>query len=143
KSSEIAIVLDHPTEAEANADLWFRGKRGGAGELLKTSIEGMGYKVEDLYVCSALNCRPQANKKALLKKAMLSCKRRLVSELKAAGVKKVLCVGAVGFSALMSEEKLLAITNVRGCWKQAYGMNVMATLPPAFVIGQPDYFRDF
>jgi uracil-DNA glycosylase family 4 len=142
-TAEIAIVLDHPSEAEAAREYFTAGRRGGQGELLEQAIAAMGYSLDEVYVCSALNCRPQAGKKALMKKAMIACRTRLVQELKMAGVKKVLCVGAVGYSALVSSDKLLAVTKIRGRWKQAYGMNFMATLPPGFVLGDSSYFRDF
>lgn len=144
ESAEVAIVMDWPSESQDKKDDWFKGKRGGQEALLRGTLEGAGVDPDTLYFCSALNCRPNPKKKALHKKAMLSCRRRLIAELKAAGVKKVLCCGPIGYSALMSSEKVLAITKVRGRWKEAYGMQIMATLPPGFVFGKEkaDYFRD-
>lgn len=141
---EIAVVLDWPSEQQDKHQSWYKGKRGGQEALLVSTIEAAGYDPLKIYFCSALNCRPNKDKKAMHKKAMLACKRRLVTELKSAGVKKVLCCGPIGYSALMSSEKLLAITKVRGRWKQAYGMSILATLPPGFVFGKDkaDYFRD-
>lgn len=138
----IAVVLDHPTEAEETRDAFMAGKRGGASDLLRTTLEAAGLDPKELYVCSALNCRPNVSKKAMLKKAMLSCRERLLQELKEANIEKVLSVGSIAYSALMSSPTHLAVTKIRGRWKQAYGMNVMATLPPGFVLGEPDYFRD-
>jgi uracil-DNA glycosylase family 4 len=142
-TADVAIVFDHPSEAEDARGEWLAGKRGGVGDLMRGAMEHYDADPHQTYLCSALNCRPQAGKKALMKNAMIACRERLVQELKVAGVKKVLCVGAVGYSALTSSKKLLAVTKIRGRWKQAYGMNVMATLPPGFILGDPAYFRDF
>lgn len=144
--AEVAIVVDFPSEMEDSHDEWMVSKRGGAGELLRKSIEALGVDIEDLYICSAVNCRPNPQKKAMVKNAMLSCRERLLDELKHAGVKKVLSVGPLAYSALMSFEKVEAITKVRGRWREAFGMQVMATLPPSFMFAGEegrDYFRDF
>lgn len=141
--AEVAIVLDFPTEREVNGDQWLKGGKGSAAQLILNVLDAMGVEQEDVYVCSAVNCRPNAKKQAMLKNAMLACRTRLIQELKEAGVKKVLCMGTLGFSALMSSDKNLPITKVRGRWRQAYGMNVMATITPGLVIVEPGFFRDF
>lgn len=143
EKADMAIVLDAPTAMEGKADEWLRSKRGGAGALLSTTIEAAGGVIADMYVCSAINCQPDMKKSAMVKNAMLSCRERLLYELKAAGVRKVLSIGPVGYSALMSIDRVAPITKVRGRWKQAYGMNIMATVPPGFCLGNPDFFRDF
>ncbi|MBA2724746.1 MAG: hypothetical protein H0U53_02050 [Actinobacteria bacterium] len=143
---DVAIVIDAPTDGEVKHQRWLAGSRGGASRLLHATLEAAGADVEQLYFASALNCRPNPKKKAMQKRAMISCRERLVNELKAEGIKKVLCIGPVGYGALMSSDRLPAITNIRGRWKHAYGMDVLATLPPGFMFGSPakaDYFRDF
>jgi DNA polymerase-1 len=141
-NAEVAIVLDWPSEQESKADEWLVGKRGGASELLRTLLLHYESDLEKLYICSAVNCRPNPKKKAMQKKAMTACRERLVNELREAGVKKVLCVGPLGYGALTTSKALPAITKVRGRWKKAFGMDVIATLPPGFAIGEPEYFRD-
>lgn len=138
---ELAVVLDSPNESEAKYGTWLHGKRGGASALLRQVLEHY-VDLDDVYFCSAVNCRPNPKKKAMQKNAMHGCRGRLVGELREAGVDKVLCVGPMGYGALTSQKALPAITKVRGRWKQAYGMNVMATLPPGFAIGEYEYFRD-
>ena len=139
---DTALVVDWPSEIEEKRNTWLAGKRNGANDLLRALLEAQGVNIDDLYICSAVNCRPNAKKKAMQKNAMLACRERLIQELKDAGIKKVLCVGALGYSALMSSPKLDAVTKIRGRWRDAYGMKIMATLPPGFVFGTPDYFRD-
>lgn len=137
----VAIVFDSPTENEVKHGRWLAGPRGGAAELLRTLL-GEFTELNDLYFTSAVNCRPNPKKKAMQKNAMHACRERLVYELQDAGVEKVLCTGPIGYGALMSQKALPAITKVRGRWKKAFGMDVMATLPPGFAISQPEYFRD-
>lgn len=144
--AEYAIILDAPTESEGKVDRFFAGKRGGPGALLEATIGAAHGELDDLYIGTAVNCRPNVKKKAMQKNAMIACRERLLEELKEAGVKKVLSVGAMAYSALMSSDKLLAPTKIRGRWRQAYGMDVLATIPPGFMFGKReniDYFRDF
>lgn len=128
---------------EAKRSTWLTGKRGGAQQILLQTLEAVGINVDDIYVCSALNCRPNTTKPAMLKRGMLACRERLIDELKAADVDKVLCVGAIGWSALMSSDKLLPITKQRGRWRKAFGWDVMATLTPGMMFSDADWFRDF
>lgn len=140
--ADVAIVLDFPTGKEISRNKWFSGGRGSAAELVLNILDGLKIKQEDLYICSALNCRPNPEKKAMVKNSMLACRNRLIQELREVGVKKVLCMGSVGFSALMSQKKVLPITKIRGRWCKAFGMEVMATIPPGLVIMESGYFRD-
>jgi uracil-DNA glycosylase family 4 len=123
---EVAIVLDYPTSIEVGRDKLISGD---SGLLLKKVLLSHGIRVEDCYVTTALNCRPQVNKEAMLKKAMLSCRDRLLYELKAAGVRKVLSVGTMGYSALSRADKNLSITKVRGKWYNHFGMMILPTVP--------------
>lgn len=143
REAEIAIVVDFPTEREAKRDQFLDGGKGSAAQLVLSVLDQIGIDQENVYVCSAVNCRPNPTKQAMLKNAMKACRTRLVQELKEAGVKKVLCMGTLGFSALMSSDKNLPITKVRGRWRQAFGMNVMGTIAPGLVIVEPGFFRDF
>lgn len=141
--AELAIVFDFPTQREAARDRWLDGGKGSAAQLVLNVMDGLGIEQDEVYLCSAVNCRPNVKKQAMMKNAMLACRTRLIQELREAGVKKVLCMGTLGYSALVSSDKLLPITKVRGRWKQAYGMNVMATIAPGLVIVEPGFFRDF
>lgn len=142
-TSEVAIVFDSPAQMAHSKDDWYAGRPGSAGSLIKQCLEGVGIDLSEVYTCSALNCRPNFKKDAMIKKAMLSCRPRLIEELKQANVSKILCLGPVGYSALMSAERVLPITKNRGKWQQAFGMNVLATFAPDFLVAVPDWYRDF
>lgn len=139
--SEFAVVIDSPSEGEVKGGRWLVGRKGGAQALLRELL-GAYANLDDIYFTSAVNCRPNPTKKAMQKKAMLACRDRLVKELVDSGIEKVLCIGPMGWGSIMDEKTLPAITKVRGRWREAHGMQVMATLPPGFAIGEPEYFRD-
>jgi len=137
--ADVAIVVDFPTDVEHKRD---RFLQSDSGHLIRAVLAGHGLEVDDCYITSALNCRPPKGKEALLKKAMQSCKPRLIGELKKVGASKVLCLGPVGFSSLMSADKVLPITKVRGRWHQRFGWNILATFNPTMVMGENEFFRD-
>lgn len=139
EQAEIAIVFDFPTEREAKRG-WLKGAQGSGSELMSQILKGLGVDRDEVYICSALNCRP--NPKKTMKPYMLACRKRLIRELRAAGVKKVLAMGPVAYSSIVSADKVLPITKVRGRWKKAYGMNVLGTVGPGLCIAEPGFFRD-
>lgn len=138
--ADIAVVVDHPTDIEAKKDTFLESD---SGHLVRMVLQANGIDPDEVYLCSALNCRPVKDSEAMKKNAMLSCRPRLVHELKEIGPSKILCLGPIGFSALTSADKVMPITRVRGKWHQAYGWNVLATFNPTMVMGVPDFFRDF
>ena len=143
EQADVAIVFDQPSDSAIKRDDFLKGRRGGTAELVRSTLAAAGLDIDDAYVCSAVNCRLNTKKKAMIDRAMNGCRSRLVKELKRAGVKKVLCLGPIGFAALTSLQKTTAITKARGRWHTAYGMSVMATLPPGFILGERNYFPDF
>ena len=138
--ADIAIVVDFPTYHDTARDTLLQGD---SGKLARTTLTAYGIEVDDCYLTSALNCRPAKDKKGVLKSAMLSCRERLVDELREVGPYKVLCLGPIGFSALRSVDDNLPITKVRGRWHKCFGMNVLGTFNPTMLMGAFEYFRDF
>lgn len=146
QNNGIAIVFESANGTQKGKnDLW-AGRKGGPVHLVRSTLAAAGIDPDECYVCTAVNCQPNTKKKPMLNRAMNACRTRLVKELKLAGVEKVLCIGPIGFSALMSHDKVAAITKVRGRWHEAYGMQIMATLPPGFMLAGTEgrnYFPDF
>lgn len=141
-----AIVIDFPTKLEGT-----RGKfnTGDTGRLIKVVLQAVGVKLEDVYFTSALNCRPVATRETILRPAMEQCRPRLINELRSLGIQKVLCLGPVGYSALLSLPKVARTSKQHGRWKHAYGMEVLMTYSPVVILadaGSPKsagLFRDF
>lgn len=138
---KMAIVVDFPTHLEAR-----RGRflEGDTGQLIRAVMRANNVKDDEYYITSALNCRPDGYKReTILRKYMEACRTRLVHELIEAGIKKVLCMGPVGYSALMSSPKIVRTVKFRGRWKTAYGMKILLTYNPINVLVDPQFFRDF
>lgn len=140
KPSITAILVEAPTALEQAKHQLLAGD---SGKLVKQILRHYGLEPNNCYITTALNCRPNMKKDAMVKKAMLACRQRVLDELKVAGVERVLCLGSVGYSQLMGADKVLPITKMRGRWMRAHGMDVMATFNPGWLFGEPDYFRDF
>ncbi len=139
-ASPIAIVVDAPTALEQSKKKLLQGD---SGVIVKKVLEAYGVNVDDCYVTTALNCRPNMKKPAMVKRSMLSCKKRLVQEIVESGATKVLCLGAVGLSQLLDSDKVLPITKVRGRWERVHDLDVLGTFAPGWLFGEKDYFRDF
>jgi DNA polymerase-1 len=138
---KIAIVIDFPTTLEAHRGAFMEGD---TGQLIRAVMRANGIEDHEYYVTSALNCRPTGYKReTVLRTYMEACRQRLIHELIDVGVKKVLCMGPVGYSALMSSPKIVRTVKHRGRWKQAYGMNILLTYNPINVMVDPMFFRDF
>lgn len=137
-----AIVFDFPTELELRRDEWLASKRKGARAVFRAMLEALGVDPDDVYFASAVNCRPNPRKKVMQKDAMLACRERLLQELQEAGVEKVLSVGPLAYSSLLGYRTVMPVTKIRGRWRPARGMQVMATLDPSFVMKDAFYFRD-
>jgi uracil-DNA glycosylase family 4 len=144
KPSDTAILVEYPTALE-QAKKTLLG--GDSGNLVKTLLRHYGLEPTSCFVTTAVNCRPNAKKEAMMKKAMLGCRERVLDELKAAGVERVLCLGSTGLSQLAPQtkgkERMLPITKLRGRWERYHDMDVLATFNPSWLFGEPDYFRDF
>lgn len=137
---DIAIVVDHPTAMEQSKENLLLGD---TGYIVKQMLQEVGINADECYVTTALNCRPNVKKEKMMKNAMLSCRGRVVRELKEAGVTKVLSIGSVCLSQMLGAERVLPPTSVRGRWEHAHGMDIMSTLNPTWFFGEPDFFRDF
>jgi uracil-DNA glycosylase family 4 len=140
RPSDTAILIEAPTALEQAKHQLLAGD---SGKIVKQILRHYGLEPNNCYVTSALNCRPNMKKEAMVKKGMLACRQRVLDELRVAGVERVLCLGSVGYSQLMGAERLLPITKVRGRWERIHGMDILATFNPGWLFGESDYFRDF
>lgn len=141
-SGPLAIVLDTASESEVKAGQWLAGKRSGGQSLLKQMLLNYVDDLEEVYITSAVKCRPNPTKKAMQKKALLSCADDLKAELEGAGIEKVICFGPMGYGALTGAKALPAVTRTRGRWIDVGPFNVLGSLPPGFAVAQQEYFRD-
>src|SRR4051812_5353431 len=78
-ASDTAILIEAPTALE-------QAKRqllaGDSGKMVKQILRHHGLEPANCYVIPALNCRPNMKKEAMVKKAMVACRQRVLDELK-------------------------------------------------------------
>jgi uracil-DNA glycosylase family 4 len=139
-STDQAIVLDYPTALEARKGSLLEGD---TGRLIKQTLKGLGVDARDIHVVTALNCKPETSKPKSLRESMECCRARLLRELRALGVKRVLCAGTISYAALTSTEKIPRMDKVHGRWMRVYGMEIIATYSPTRVLMDSELFRDF
>lgn len=74
---------------------------------------------------------------------MECCRARLLRELRSLRIKRVLCLGTIGYAALTSTEKIPRMDKVHGRWMSVYGMQLIGTYSPTRVLMDAELFRDF
>jgi DNA polymerase-1 len=131
---------------------------GVSGQLLRTTLDAVGVGSENVYYTNVCLCRPPDNKTPS-QTAQNACADRLMRELYEVSPTKILTVGGIATSALLSPGKTTAITKVRGqgmMWKHTVKPHIgetdiededetylVPTFHPAAVTRTPDLFRDF
>lgn len=108
-------------------DLQGRPFVGRAGMLLDRMIGAMGYRREDVYLCNAVNCRPDNNRPPE-KREIEACFEYLIGQVRAVRPKVIVALGATAFASLFGGKK--KITEIRGKWQEFEGIPVLPTYHP-------------
>ncbi len=127
----VVFVGEAPGREE---DLQGRPFVGRAGELLTRIIEAMGLKREDVYICNVLKCRPPENRNPLPEE-MLACQDYLRRQLQLIKPKVICTLGKFAAFLLLKEE--IPISKIRGKFSEFYGIKVMPTFHPAYLLRNP------
>lgn len=106
----IAIVGEAPGSAEVRKGEPFVG---ASGKLLADIFKAAGADMDVAFITNATICHPPGNKPPS-SQAIRSCQENLLAELGAAGVTKILAVGATALSALLGHTPRGGITAWRG-----------------------------
>jgi DNA polymerase len=134
-------------DGNPNADLMFIGEGPGAeedrrglpfvgraGELLTQMIEkGLGISRSDVYICNIVKCRPPQNRTPLADEVG-ACAPFLEGQIAAVRPKVIVALGKPATSLLLGRD--VAITRIRGSWHEVFGIPLMPTLHPAFILRQ-------
>jgi DNA polymerase len=134
-------------DGNPNADLMFIGEGPGAeedrrglpfvgraGELLTQMIEkGLGIARSDVYICNIVKCRPPQNRTPLADEVR-ACAPFLEGQIAAVRPKVIVALGKPATSLLLGRD--VAITRIRGSWHEVFGIPLMPTLHPAFILRQ-------
>lgn len=135
-----------------NADLMFVGEAPGAdedaqgtpfvgrsGQLLNKIIESIGLKREDVFVGNINRCRPPGNRTPTLPEAK-TCKPFLLREIAVVRPKVIVVLGNTACQNLL--ETKVGITKLRGEFQDYFGVQVMPTFHPAYLLRDPSKKRE-
>jgi len=108
---------------------------GRAGQLLTDIItKGMGLKREDVYIANVIKCRPPDNRDPEPDEVG-SCEPFLRKQIELIRPKVVVALGKFAVQALLKSK--VPIMRVRGVWHDYYGIKLMPTLHPAYLLRNP------
>ncbi len=135
-----------------NADLMFVGEAPGAdedaqgvpfvgrsGKLLDKIIEAIGMKREDVFIGNINRCRPPGNRTPTLEEAE-TCKPFLLKEVAIVRPKIIVVMGNTAMKNLLNTKE--GITKMRGSFVDYYGVKVMPTFHPAYLLRDPRKKRE-
>lgn len=140
------------SEGNINADLVFIGEAPGAnedaegrpfvgraGQLLNKIIEAINMKREDVFIGNINRCRPPGNRTPTLPEAQ-TCKPFLLREIGVVRPKVIVVMGNTACQNLL--ETKVGITKIRGSFQDYFGVKVMPTFHPAYLLRDPTKKRE-
>jgi DNA polymerase len=140
------------TTGNFNADLMFIGEAPGAdedaqgfpfvgraGQLLTKIIEGIGYKREDVAIGNINRCRPPGNRAPTIEEAH-TCRPYLLREISVIRPKVIVVMGNTALHNLLDTK--MGITKMRGNFQDYFGVKVMPTFHPAYLLRDPNKKRE-
>lgn len=112
---------------------------GRAGQLLTKIIEGIGMKREDVFIGNINRCRPPGNRQPTLPEAE-TCRPFLLREIAVVRPKVIVVMGNTALHNLL--ETKIGITKLRGEFQDYFGVRVMPTFHPAYLLRDPRKKRE-
>lgn len=112
---------------------------GKAGQLLNKIIEAIGMKRGDVFIGNINRCRPPQNRQPQLDEAAI-CKPFLLREIAIVRPKVIVVLGNTACQNLLDTK--VGITKLRGNFQDYYGVKVMPTFHPAYLLRDPSKKRE-
>lgn len=112
---------------------------GKAGQLLNKIIEAIGMKREDVFIGNINRCRPPQNRQPQADEAEV-CKPFLLREIAIVRPKIIVVLGNTACQNLLDTK--VGITKLRGNFQDYYGVKVMPTFHPAYLLRDPSKKRE-
>ena len=134
--AELMFVGEAPGANEDAEGLPFVGR---AGQLLNKIIEAIGLKREDVFIGNVNRCRPPSNRTPTLPEAE-TCKPFLLREIAVVCPKVVVVMGNTATQNLLNTKT--GITKLRGEFQDYFGIKVMPTFHPAYLLRDPSKKRE-
>jgi uracil-DNA glycosylase family 4 len=140
------------TTGNFDADLMFIGEAPGAnedaqgepfvgraGQLLDKIIEAIGMKRKDIAIGNVNRCRPPQNRQPMQVEADV-CKQFLLREIAVIRPKVIVVLGNTACQNLLNTK--VGITKLRGEFQDYFGVKVMPTFHPAYLLRDPSKKRE-
>ena len=112
---------------------------GRAGQLLNKIIEAIDMKREDVFIGNINRCRPPGNRAPTLEEAA-TCKPFLLREIAIVRPQVIVVMGNTACQNLLNVK--VGITKLRGEFQDYYGIKVMPTFHPAYLLRDPRKKRE-
>jgi DNA polymerase len=107
---------------------------GRAGQVLTNLIKKMGYERKDVYIANIVKCRPPDNRNPSIDEAN-TCIPFLKKQIEIIQPKVIMLLGNVPLQNFFGAE--LRITKARGKFLEYYGIKVMPTFHPSYLMRNP------
>ena len=134
--ADLVFVCEAPGD---NEDAEGRPFVGRAGQLLNKIIEAIGLKREDVFIGNINRCRPPGNRTPTLPEAH-TCRPFLLREIAGIRPKVIVVLGNTATQNLLDTK--IGITKLRGEFQNYYGVKVMPTFHPAYLLRDPSKKRE-
>jgi DNA polymerase len=112
---------------------------GPAGELLDKMIEAMGWSRSTVYIANILMCRPPGNRNPQPDE-VAACKPFLDAKIRTIAPRVIVALGRPSANTLLGTDA--PISALRGKFHDRFGVHVMPTFHPAYLLREPDRKRD-
>jgi DNA polymerase len=135
-SADLMFVGEAPGRDEDEQGEPFVGR---AGQLLNKIIEAIGMKREEVCIGNINRCRPPGNRQPTLPEAH-TCKPFLLREIAIIRPKVIVVMGNTALHNLLDTK--VGITRMRGQFHDYFGVKVMPTFHPAYLLRDPSKKRE-
>jgi DNA polymerase len=112
---------------------------GRAGQLLTKIIEAIGMSREEVFIGNINRCRPPGNRAPMADEAA-TCKPFLLREIAVIRPQVIVVLGATAMQNLL--ETKAPIGKLRGNFQDYFGIRVMPTFHPAYLLRDPHKKRE-
>ena len=123
----------------ANEDAEGKPFVGRAGQLLTKIIEAIGLKREEVLIGNVNRCRPPQNRTPTIQEAR-TCRQFLMREIAVARPEIIVVMGNTATQNLLDTKE--GISKLRGKFQDYYGVKVMPTFHPAYLLRDPSKKRE-
>lgn len=135
-SAELMFVGEAPGADEDEQGFPFVGR---AGQLLTKIIESIGMKREDVFIGNINRCRPPGNR-APEPDETAACRPFILREVAVVKPKVIVVLGATAAHNLLQVKT--PISKLRGNFHEYFGVKVMPTFHPAYLLRDPHKKRE-